>query len=375
MSKRPDWDRCIHHRGEAATRFVSDYFSQEDRKVLLIGGAGFDPRSLVVTELLSIGCGVRLRGLFLREERPNPTIFLKQQADENDKEIRKQIAEVDIFPVDVFDIDSAPVGGRRAVKALDDRMQLDSVTDIVLDCSALSVGIMFPFARYCLQRAKASSRPVNFHVLVIDDPATDASIQSTAYGKAAPLHTFNGKLGLEATSDAARLWLPQLGTGKRKFLNLIHHEVKPHAVCPIIPFPARDPRTGDRLIEEYGDLFEGIGDPMTPTWNVDSRDLVHAHERSPLDLYRAILRIDDARTRVFAETGGSQIILSPLGSKAVAVGLLMAALERDFSVISVETVDYQIVPSESESSSGELVHLWLHGEAYSSDTKLPGSER
>ena len=82
------------------------------------------------------------------------------------------------------------------------------------------------------------------------------------------------------------------------------------------------------FIEEYGELFENLSDPMSVSWNVDTRDIVYAHEKSPLDLYRAVLSIDDARRRVFAETGGSQLILSPLGSKAVAIGLLLAALER-----------------------------------------------
>jgi hypothetical protein len=370
MNARPLWDRCIHHRGENASTFVDDYFTEADRRVLLIGGAGFDPRSLTVPAKLAACCGDRLNGLFIREERPNANDQLREQADANDARIRASISDVDIFSVDVFDIDNAPVGGRRATTAIHERADLSPVTDVVLDCSALSVGVMFPIARYCFEMTRKIGPDKNFHLVVLDDPQTDSSIEATACGIASPMHTFSGGLNLDVNNDAARLWLPQLGTGKREFLNLIFQDVQPHAVCPIIPFPSGNPRAGDELIEEYGDLFEAVSDPMTPTWNVDSRDIVYTHEKSPLDLYRSILRIDDARRRVFSETGGSQVVLSPLGSKAVGVGLLMAALERSFAVVSVETIEYTYTNEDVRlTNNADLVHLWLHGEAYNVGTE------
>ena len=100
---------------------------------------------------------------------------------------------------------------------------------------------------------------------------------------------------------------------------------------------------------------------------MDARDLVYAHEKSPVDLYRTILRIDDARQRVFAGTGGSQLILSPVGSKALALGMLMASLDRGFAVVLVESLAYNAAPSMLDVRTcprGELVHIWLHGEVY-----------
>lgn len=370
MNVRPRWERCIHHRGKDAQDFVDEYFGQDDRKVLLVGGAGFDPRSRSVPKHLSSVCGDRLSGLLIREERPNATGELRSRANANDAGIRKTIPSADIFPVEVFGIDNAPVGGRRATQMLHERMKLDEMTDVVLDCSALSSGVLFPIARYCFEATKKLGIEKNFHIMVVDDPETDAAIESTSCGKASPFHTFGGGLTLDRNDSAARLWLPQLGTGCHEILKLIFADVSPDAVCPIIPFPSTNPRVGDALIEEYGQLFEAVSDPMTPTWNVDARDIVYTHERSPLDLYRSVLRIADARERVFAQTGGSQLILSPLGSKAVAIGLLMAAIERDFAVVSVETIEYKLNGSDNAvAERGELVHVWMHGEAYQFDGK------
>ena len=162
-----------------------------------------------------------------------------------------------------------------------------------------------------------SPNPVNVHLVVLDDPQTDGAIVATHCGKPSSPHGYQGSWTLDASAKAARLWMPQLGRGKRPMLELVHQFVTPHAVCPILPFPATHPRFADSLIEEFGDLFE------TP-WQVDARDLVYAYEKSPVDLYRTILRIDDARRRVFEGMGGSQVILSPVGSKALALGMLMA---------------------------------------------------
>jgi hypothetical protein len=359
MSATPRWDRCIHHRDDAAERFVRNYFKAEDRRVVLIAGAGFDPRTSQMTELLSEVAKNRVRAIFLREERPAPDSNLVDSANENVGRLTKLISDHTLESFDVFDkTDSAPVGGRRVIGVLKNRLNPTGHTDLVVDCSALSVGVCFSITKYCMEMAEQGG--FNLHLTVIDHPDTDSAIDATHCGRPSSPHGFQGDWQLAKFAKAARLWLPQLGQGKRSVLEEVHKFVNPHEVCPILPFPASRPRSSDTLIEGYGDLFEG-------RWKVDARDLIYAHEKSPLDLYRAILRIDDARQRVFRETGGSQVILSPVGSKAVALGMLMAALERNFAVVLVESLAYKAttaVLDVASRQSGELVHIWLHGEAY-----------
>ena len=65
--------------------------------------------------------------------------------------------------------------------------------------------------------------------------------------------------------------------------------------------------------------------------------------------------------------GGSLLVLSPVGSKALAAGALMAAMERDFPVAYVEaiaySVDFALLDQRGEAHR-ELIHFWLAGEAY-----------
>ena len=138
----------------------------------------------------------------------------------------------------------------------------------------------------------------NLHLVVTDEPATDSQIASTACDFASTVHGFKGGWGLDFNSQAAKLWIPQLSVGKKAVLERIHLAVQPDAVCPILPFPASNPPLPDELIEHYAEEFQN-------PWEVDARDIVFADERSPIDLYRSVLKIGDARRRVFADVGGS----------------------------------------------------------------------
>lgn len=369
MTRRLLWDRCVHHRGAAAENFMAEYFGGTDRRVGLIAGAGFDRRSALVAESLSQIAPGRVHGFFLREDRPSPLTVLMNSANENERRLRDLLPGSAVERFDVFDaVDNAPVGSRRVITLLKRGLSLDGLTDLVIDCSALSAGICFSITKYCYEVARGSQ--LNIHMMVLDNPATDGAIESTNCGQPSSPHGFQGSWRLEEWSKAAKLWIPQLGLGKRAVLELVHQFVAPHAVCPILPFPANPPRFPDRLIEAYGDLFES-------SWQVDARDLVYAHEKSPVDLYRTILRIDDARKRVFKGMGGSQVILSPVGSKALALGMLMAALERDFAVVLVESLAYNASHAVLDVQAvprGELVHIWLHGEAYGASSLSEGAE-
>jgi hypothetical protein len=352
------WDRCVYHLGKYTEEFFERYLSEPHRQVLLLGGAGFDPRSTAIAERLARHGSGRTHGYFLREERPRPEPTLVARAKENEKALLDLLPGSKVQRLDVFATDSAVVGGRTAIRLIDD-LPIEGLTDIFVDFSALSIGVAFPIVRYLLGRVEQSGQ--NLHLVITDEPVTDAAISSIEAEMADAVHGFKGGWGLADNSRAAVLWMPQLAKGGRAALERIRQRIQPHAFCPILPFPAANPRLPDELIEHYGDEFEN-------SWHVDARDVVYASERGPLDLYRTILRMDDSRKRVFAEIGGSQIVLSPLGSKALAVGALMAALERDFTIMYVEALGYSVNFAKLDAARAtqptELVHVWLHGEAY-----------
>lgn len=351
------WDPCISHRGEKTSEFISDYFKHTYRRVLLIAGAGFDPRSHKIPQLIAASGG-QVEALFLQENRPGPADNLVDRGRANAEVLASLFTVSDLKKIDIFGTDNAVVGGRNAVRLVNTR-SLENVTDVVVDISALSVGVSFPIIRYYAERLARQEETANLHVFVAHDPALDEDIRPISGDAPTFIHGFKGGLGLDSTVSSARLWLPQLANGRVSTMRRLYDFVEPHDVCPILPFPSANPRAGDYLAEHY--LEE-----LDRSWAVDARNVIYAAESDPLDLYRTILRMDDLRTPVFEGAGGSQLILSPAGSKVLALGALLAALDRNLPIAYLESVGYEFQEAELPFTHCDthLVHVWLEGEVY-----------
>jgi len=342
--------------------FCSSYFASRERgRVGLIAAGGFDPRSCLIGKQIA-ATAKKAEAVLIREERPSPDADLLSRAETNLKELRRLFQDHLILSVNVLDENNAVVGGRNIIGQLQGlrRDNRFNWTDVVIDASALSVGISFPLIRYFLELAKAQQGPRNVHVMIAANAMLDEQIEPIASDSMAYVHAFRGVVTLHTATKAARLWLPQLARGRQAMLERIFRTITPDDTLPILPFPSSNPRFADELIAEYVEEFESV-------WEVSAGDLVYADESDPLDLYRAVLRIHDARTKVFAETGGAVTIISPIGSKASGLGALMAAYERDLAVTYVEAVGYSaklLPPVGQPCNACDLVHLWLSGDVY-----------
>ncbi len=356
MTRTPRWDPCVSHLSAEAGEFIDDYFSGDHIMPLLIAGSGFDPRSQIVASRLANACS-NLQAVLIKEIRPNPSKDQVDQADINFGGLTKKVSKHELLQIEIFGEASAVVGGRNVVNALND-FDFSGITDIVVDVSALSVGTSFPIIKLFEERIGRNLGPTNLHVFVVHDPGIDQDITMIANDVPGYIHGFRGGQTLESAANAAKLWLPQLSPGRRTALEYLHKFVRPDDTCPIVPFPSADPRIADRLLAEYIEELE-------KSWKVDPRSIVYADESDPIDLYRTILKLDDLRRPVFKEYGGSHLVLSPLGSKVMALGALMAALERDLPIAYIEAETYTLGPkAKVECDDPCLIHIWLEGDAY-----------
>lgn len=320
----------------------------------MIGGVGFDPRAVAVGELLSAATNGRVKLLLLREMRPSPSPELLRRANATLEVLSRGVSCVQVIDLEVFAEDGAVIGGRQAVGKMPELAE--GTTDVVMDFSALSTGIAFPVAKLLFERCAALD--VNLHLMAVDDPAIDQLIRSQSSDRATPIPFFSGDWGLDGTEGAAKLWLPQLVEGGKETIRRIFDTVGPDDVCPILPFPSSKPRRADELIAQFEIEFESI-------WKVGAQNIIYAAESDPLDLYRSILRVDDLRSGVFREVCGAITVLSPLGTKVMSLGTLMAALERQFPVFYVESLGYTLSADVPEAQQDpNIVHVWLLGEAY-----------
>jgi hypothetical protein len=232
------------------------------------------------------------------------------------------------------------------------------ITDIVLDMSALSMGVGFPAARMLIEKCEANPA-LSLHLMIASNPELDDRIIGEPALQPQAVRGFAGPSYYQAL-PVARIWLPQLGRGRIETLRKIratHDSV--YKVCPVVPFPARNPRRADELLAEYQPA-------LVEEWKVDARDYIYVSERNPLDCYRTVATLKKRYDKTVDDVFFPQIILSPLGSRVIAAGAMMAAVEHGLSVHYVETLRYELRPESAGQTQSKdmIVHIWLHGPVY-----------
>jgi hypothetical protein len=362
------WDRAIIQHGPEVGAFVAGFLGRPDRRCVLICGAGFDPRTLALPQLLVNGHAPKVPALCLREERPKPQPSLRPIANGHEAELRRMFASCTVSSVRIFDDGGSVVGGRRVVQEIEaflsSAQRTGPLTDVIVDISALSCGIFFPIIAYLLSRIDREKLPWNLHLFVTENPQIDIKIRGELTDAVSHIHGFQSPGSLSQTIDHAMLWAPVLAEDNEAQMRRIHSLINQPAatvdISPIVPFPGIDPRRPDTLVEEYRDL---IGE-----WEVDPRHFLYAGESDPLDSYRSICEVDQLREETYGQLGGSSTIVSPLGSKMLSVGLMLAAIERRLRVLYVECLGYEelAVPSAKTSLIKEMpiTHIWIHGDIY-----------
>lgn len=358
---RDHWGTCITHFNDGVSAFIREYFSDDGKKCLMVAGAGFDPRSRQIGTMLHGVLGDRLHAFLVREERGDPAENLRDMADENETKLKQLIANTHVAHVRIFDTsDGASVGGQRAVEQFRAYTLPSGITDIVLDYSALSTGVGFPLARLLLEHAEASNLTVNFHVMIASNPDLDTRIIGEPGSGATFVRGFSPSLIGGIDLPAARIWLPHLAKGRGPLLDKIRtSQDGVYKVCPVLPFPSRNPRRSDDLIDEFL--------PMLIEAGVDVRDLIYVSEWNPLDSYRKISTLKIRYDRTVEGIYVPELVLSPVGSKVMAIGALMAAIEHGLPVQHVENLRYDYDPARGSGANAEsetLVHVWLHGPIY-----------
>lgn len=231
---------------------------------------------------------------------------------------------------------------------------------VVVDISSLPSAIFFALIRAWLVERTTD---LQLQVVAAESHHLDDLILDS--GTLAPqfLPGFNKHGSLEELQPGTRIWIPVLGKGRLAQMEAIWTAFTPHDICPVVPFPAPDPRRGDSLVAEYGEfLFE--------TLNVDAQKFIYADGSNPFDLYKVLMTISDRYKRALRPLGQPVIVPSTHGSKLLSLGVLLGAFEADLSVVNagapVSTLSdgaddefIRVLASESQQTC-----LWLAGEPY-----------
>ena len=362
------WRDYFLEKGRGLIEFWSEHLGERERSVLLVLGRGFDPRSRLGLDMILAAGGVGGRdvlGLDYDEGEASPSLAYAQRVEENWTHISTAVQgrgtiELRGLP---FWSGTRRVGPLHAANIFNLPEELTRYDDVVIDISAMPRGVYFPLiARilYLLDHAAAeATNRTNLHVLVADDPALDSRIVEEGIDETASfLHSFEGSFSREATGQQPRVWIPLLGESRTIQFDRIYDLVKPDEICPVLPFPSKNPRRGDDIVLEYRDL-------LFDQHQLDPRSLMYAAELNPFEVYRRIRKASFHYHDTLRLIGGCKVALSALSSKLMSLGVLMVAYELkpllDIGLAHVECRGYRV---DNFESVAEVFGLWLAGECY-----------
>ena len=359
-------------RGKDFDEFWTKYLSDE-KQVKYILGLGFDPRTINCFTTIhgcmkpeNIDCQVIK---YCREPLPNSRL---QTMLKRNTELLKAIVPQNEW--NTTTINMADTRKDVSLSALNSirTSELDGYTDIILDINAMPTSVYFPIARSVLdwiskyKTRSSAGGTVNFHIVVSENSKLDGAIRDTRIDDSVTyMHKFATRLQSEATRNLPKVWIPLLGEACSVQLDMIFRQVDGLVeFCPFFPMPSVDPYRSKNLLIEHREL-------LTDKLEMSSKDYIYSHETNPFEVCRKIYNIAKLYYDLFMPLGGCKIVISPLSSKLMCVGALLAACEllaekSDAGVVYVAARGYDVddIDLDAESKRSVPHSMWLAGECY-----------
>lgn len=345
-----------------ADQFDAIWSRPANGPILFIVGSGYDPRATVVLERLMQATERQVDVLLIALPEESTDAAVRPLAVANREGIAELVTERggELHDQPLPEHEDAGALGRLISKGFQSSGVLDSYGEVVIEISAMPRSVFFPLIRGVLERAHAKAEPPerwdgDLHVAVCENPAADESALGEGTRAMAPMGGFAVSRGEKAKTT---IWAPVLGEGGLARAKRLYDELEPDEVCPVLPWPSQDPRRGDRIVLQYRQfLFEEI--------QLEPRNVIHAAERNPFDLYRTIGRLHDRYLHALKRLEPVAMVLSSHSSKLLSVGVLLAAYDYGLEVQHVGGGDYGLQGDPAElARQGEIFDLWLTGEPY-----------
>lgn len=332
----------------------------ESRRLIYVLADGFDPRTMVgLRRLVAFGIPKGTKVLSLGMP-PTDNEVAQRLAAENQRELDELATRhsLDIQRAAYPQVSESRAAGLRIARGFIADGHVTSGCTVAVDVSAMPTPVHFALIGAILEHA-TTVKDVEVLVVVSDNPELDAAIVNVGTSSADPIGGFSHGLDLEG-SKQVRIWSPVLGRGDVPGLRAIHERLEPREICPVLPFPATNPRHGDDLFIDYRQL-------LLEEMQVDPRDIIYADERNPFDLYRTLSRLNARYVQALAPLGDVKVVLSAHSSKLLSLGILLAAHEHRLPVVSAPPTSYALPKDfspEKFAPHHQLVCLWLEGSPY-----------
>ena len=363
------WDPYVLVGGQGFDAFWKTHLAGGSREVLFILGRGFDPRALKAIERFRAFGTLPKVWLLVFDNGQVDSPLRTELTEANHRELLALVGSDNVVELPVrIGMGSATATSRSTTRAISGQGAIVTPDDVVVDISAIprvvALSAIAKLIHDLDECAEDGGKETNLHVVAAESVQTDLEAKGSLMDEVANLVGFSGRLNEETTEDVPRVWFPVLGEAQQRRLEVIRDSVNPDEICPVVPFPSRDPRRGDQIVSEHvAVLFEDF--------RVEPSNILRASEFNPFEAYRQLFLAMDRYRRALRELGGCKAFVSPLSSKLLSVGALLACYDHRFGDVIgerltvgipyVETAAYAD-PELGEDVESELYSMWIRGE-------------
>ena len=372
------WNPYVLMKNHECDSFWRDHLSDKKRRLLFILGKGFDFRmNMGITKILNLCPEVNITCFLIDFDEGKSSSSQKFQhlVKANFEELIKIVGEerIEIKSIELWRYTNKKkrrVGDKNVSDLFNDFSSIENYTDIIVDISALPRGIYFSLIGKLLSLIEVNTnleKVQNFFVITAENAELDKNIfDSEPDDELSYVFGFLG--GSELTSEKKpTIWLPILGEGQRRQIQAAHGKVKPEELCPVLPFPSKNPRRSDKLMIEYHQLlFDEL--------SIESQNIIYVQEQNPFEVYRTLYYTVVNYDYSLKVLGGCDVVISAFSSKLLSIGALMVAFEFKMQpdsikvgILNVDSSGYDINSdgySKSLIDQTELFITWLAGEPY-----------
>ncbi len=234
---------------------------------------------------------------------------------------------------------------------------------IIIDISAMPQGIFINLIKYMMKGIKKHTT-TKLDVIICENSELDDAILPMELSDSATQlvggDTFSNSM--ESDEDPIPILIPLLGKSHSEELEKLFSSFAPMEICPVLPFPSKNPRRSDEILSILGKtLFEAF--------SVETSNIVYVAEQNVFDVYNKLCQTIRHYQEVFKNIGNPRFYISIGSSKLIGLGALLASLSLKAENITVTfvTVDnhgYQFDITKYSTSNNFICCLCLNDKSY-----------
>src|SRR5260221_1354185 len=341
------WDPYLLSSCEKAEELLKIHFNNKSR-LLFILGKGFDIRmNFIIKKLLAIHPDIVVEcWLICFNEGDDSSSHRYGYLVENNYAEFKELMNGRSYCEKHINLwkeegnRKRRIGDREAASLINNWDDFNNFTDVFVDISALPRGVYFSLIGkilHIIDSKPPRANYINFVITAAENANIDASIlENTIDTEGKFLVGFMGGIKSQAEREESLIWLPIIGEDKESHIVLAYGELEPTEVCPIFPFPSKDPRRPDALLIKYHRLlFDRL--------NIEPQNIMYVPEQNPFEAYKILVKTIRNYNSSLHILGGCRAALSTFSSKLLTIGTLLAAYQvnivDDQDIIGVMNVD------------------------------------